>query len=442
MSSILFIAPSAYMYGGLATWLDYLVPGLENSGWEVTVGLVSGKYHDAGAYLKQHPFRRSLALENKSGSLEGRIRATCRAIEKVNPQLVVGVNIPDTYAAVERLRLKKKSDCKVAMTLHGFSPKLYDDMLKYSQLLDGVICTNKLGCALAEQTGGIEKSRIHYAPYGVWIPEARPKSLDGKTLKIIYVGRLGENFQKRVTDIPGIVDFLDRANLNYELKIVGSGEEEALLRETMRGQISEKRISFTGALFGDELSKIYDWANVILLTSFWETGPIVAWEAMAHKVAVVSSSYIGLKSEGSLIDGHNCLLFPIGDTKAAAECLTRAADPAIRAKLSASGHKMVLEKYMREISASLWDKAFKDILSAHVIPSLHSVIPAKAGIQNPSGRLDRIFGVSIAENIRELLGVHFKHTDAGGEWPHTCSYKAQDDKGFWRHAKTLDAVSG
>ncbi|MEI6863729.1 MAG: glycosyltransferase family 4 protein, partial [Candidatus Omnitrophota bacterium] len=288
MSSILFIAPSAYIYGGLATWLDYLVPDLEDSGWDVTVGLVSGKYHDTGAYLSQHPFQKPIAIENSSGSREGRIRSICRAVRKVSPQLVVGVNITDTYAAVERLRLKKISDCKVAMTLHGFSPKLYDDMIRYSQLLDGVLCTNKLGCALAGQAGGIEKSRLHYAPYGVSIPEARPKSLDGKTLKIVYVGRLGENFQKRVTDIPGIVDFLDRANLNYELKIVGSGEEEALLREKMRVQISEKRVSFTGALFGDALSKIYDWANVILLTSFWETGPIVLWEAMARKVAVVS----------------------------------------------------------------------------------------------------------------------------------------------------------
>lgn len=68
MSSVLFIAPSAYLYGGLATWLDYLVPGLENSGWDITVGLVAGKHHSAGAYLKQHPFRKTRAIENKSGS--------------------------------------------------------------------------------------------------------------------------------------------------------------------------------------------------------------------------------------------------------------------------------------------------------------------------------------------------------------------------------------
>ena len=421
------------MYGGMATWLDYLVPDLEDSGWDVTVGLVSGKYHDTGAYLSQHPFQKPIAIENSSGSREGRIRSICRAVRKVSPQLVVGVNIPDTYAAVERLRLKNILECKVAMALHGFSPKLYDDMLIYSQLLDGVICTNKLGRALAGQAGGIEKSRIHYAPYGVWIPETKPKSTDNKTLKIIYAGRLGENFQKRVTDIPAIVDLLNRSGLNYELKIVGSGEEEALLREKMRVQISEKRVTFTGALFGEALSNVYDWADVVLLTSFWETGPIVAWEAMARKVAVVSSAYIGSKSEGSLIDGQNCLLFPIGDSKVAAGCLTRSADPVLRTKLSKNGHKMVLEKYTRERSVAMWSEAFNKTLSQPTRALARRITDIR-----PSGLFDSLLGASMSESFREILSLRFNHRDAGGEWPHTYSEKAQDDGNFWRVTQELE----
>lgn len=433
MGSILFIAPSAYTFGGLATWLDYLVPGLEDSGWDVTVGLVSGKHHDAAAYLKQHPFRKAIAMENRSGSMEGRIRAICNAIEKAGPQLVVGVNIPDTYAAVERLRLNKGPDRRVAMALHGFSPGLYDDMLQYSRLLDGVICTNKLGCVLSEEAGEMERSRIHYAPYGVSIPEASPKSAESRALRIIYVGRLGENFQKRVTDIPGIVDLLDRSNLNYELKIAGAGEEEAGLREKLGARISQKKVSFTGALFGEALSNLYGWADVMLLTSFWETGPIVAWEAMERKVAVVSSEYIGLKTEGSLIDGENCLLFPMGDARAASECLAKAADPALRARLGENGYKMVLEKYTRERSVAMWADAFKKILSNPA-----RALSRKTSDIKPSGRLDSILGVSMAESLREILGIRFEHRDAGSEWPHAYSEKAQDDGEFWELTQELD----
>jgi hypothetical protein len=131
----------------------------------------------------------------------------------------------------------------------------------------------------------------------------------------------------------------------------------------------------------------------------------------------------------------------------------------LREKLSENGYRLVLEKYTREVSVSLWDKAFKDILAAPlpVMPRLDRGIQdmdprfrgddkLKRGndtmfrISN-SGRLDRIFGVSISENIRELLGLRFEHKDAGGEWPHTYSEKAQDDKGFWELAQKLDKAT-
>ena len=40
-----------------------------------------------------------------------------------------------------------------------------------SASLDAVIATNQLACRLASSLGGIESSRIHYAPYGVRLPE-------------------------------------------------------------------------------------------------------------------------------------------------------------------------------------------------------------------------------------------------------------------------------
>ena len=178
---------------------------------------------------------------------------------------------------------------------------------------------------------------------------------------------------------------------------------------------------------------MYDWADVVLLTSFWETGPMVLWEAMAHKIAVVSSSYIGSKSEGSLIDGDNCLLFPIGDTKAAAQCLAKSADSAIRAKLSENGYKMVIDKYTRDRSVAMWAEAFNKILSQPACALAHRITDIR-----PSGRLDSLLGASMAESFREILGIRFNHRDAGGEWPHSYSRKNYDDKGFWNLAKGLD----
>jgi len=433
MNKILFITPSAYIYGGLATWLDYLVPGLENSGWDVTVGLVSGRWHNAALYSKRHSFRRTLAIENESGSQEGRIRAICRAIEKVSPQLVVGVNIPDTYAAVERLRIKGNFSQRAVMTVHGLYPELFEDMSNSSEVLDGVICTNKLTCALSERCGEIERSRVHYASYGVKVPDRKPKDTKGAPLKILYVGRLGEDFQKRVSDLPLILDALEKRDLNYEFKIAGSGNLEDNLKESLSKGALNNKVTFLGALFGEDLPRTYEWADVMLLTSFWETGPIVAWEAMAHGVVVVSSAYVGMGIEDSLKDGENCILFPVGDIDKAANCLIKAEDLKLREKLSENGYKLVLEKYTREISVGLWDRALKEILSAE-----KKGLPTHLTKIQPAGRLDNMFGVPIAENIREFFGLRFNHSEAGGEWPHTYSEKAQDDKNFWDIAKALD----
>ena len=56
------------------------------------------------------------------------------------------------------------------------------------------------------------------------------------------------------------------------------------------------RLSISPALTGTQLSReVYASHQVLLITSFWETGPIVAWEAMAAgRRAAVRDRHPGL----------------------------------------------------------------------------------------------------------------------------------------------------
>ena len=56
--------------------------------------------------------------------------------------------------------------------MHGIQPNLYEDAKNYRQVLDAVICTNKLACELVREEACISSGRIFYAPYGVELPEA------------------------------------------------------------------------------------------------------------------------------------------------------------------------------------------------------------------------------------------------------------------------------
>ena len=74
--------------------------------------------------------------------------------------------------------------------------------------------------------------------------------------------------------------------------------------------MKNKGVTFLGRLSPTEMrDKLYARANTLLMPSFWETGPIVNWEAMAAGVVVVSSRYVGSGLEGSLQHGKTPCFF-------------------------------------------------------------------------------------------------------------------------------------
>src|SRR5262245_5653786 len=121
--------------GGMQTWLDYLLPGLAAKGWRYVLGMTAGRWHDVATYRRAHHGLETIAIENPTGSHEGRIRAIVQAIRHTGPDLVVGVNIPDCYAAVARLRARGDLATRVAMTIHGIQPDLFEDARRYRDVL-------------------------------------------------------------------------------------------------------------------------------------------------------------------------------------------------------------------------------------------------------------------------------------------------------------------
>jgi hypothetical protein len=170
--SILIVAPSAYPLGGVATWIDYIVPGLRKRGWRITLGLTTGLHHNVDTYLSDHPMEGVIRIRKTTGTSEGRVRALCHAITEVRPDIVSSVNIVDVYRAVNRLKFKRRGSLSVrrVMTLHGLDGEYFEQIRPEVASLDAVIATNRLACKLASSVGGLEGNRIYYAPYGVRPP--------------------------------------------------------------------------------------------------------------------------------------------------------------------------------------------------------------------------------------------------------------------------------
>ncbi len=234
---ILIVAPSAYPLGGVATWIDYIVPGLRQRGWQVTLGLTEGIFHDVSAYLAAHPIQGVVRIRNRTGTREGRVRSLCNVITAVRPDIVASVNVADVYSAVNRVKRMRSSKVRAVMTLHAIEAEFYEQIKSGATSLDAVIATNRLGCKLASSLGALEDHRIYYAPYGVSIP-ASVQPVKKKELAPICIGFVGrlEKSQKRVDELVAIVREMDRRKISYQLLIAGAGPDEDWLRCELKSE--------------------------------------------------------------------------------------------------------------------------------------------------------------------------------------------------------------
>jgi len=415
---ILFIAPTAYPLGGVSVWLHYLMNGLrDNDQFHVTFGAVSGHFHDHQVYLEHYPFAQVEVIDCGSGSQHARICALMKVIDKVKPSIVVCVNIPDLYLCVRKLRLSGQGRFKLVSTIHGILPRLFSDLNEYDDVIDHIIVTNHLTRLMVLETTKFEQHQIFYAPYGVdhealAKPVARVDNTDSKTLNILYCGRI-DNTQKRCQDLLGITRELSELAVDYRLLIAGDGPYKA---ELMRKLDPEKTVDL-GLLKADEVAvKAYQKASVLLLTSEWETGPIVIWEALASSLPVVTSRYHGLQAEGSLVHDEHCLIYQIGDHHAAAHALGKVTKQELRDRLIGAGHALIESKYSRAKSITAWSNVFATIAERAVFDQDQSTLkPYKPKLK---GRLDAYLGVALADTVRRSLGWRVTMNSAGDEWPH------------------------
>jgi len=416
---ILFFAPSAYLLGGVQDWLADLVPGIRREGHNVTVAVPDGVFHCFESYRKAYPGLACISLRNPTGSQEGRIQCILNCIDLVKPELIVGVNIAALYPAVARLRLLGGLVGKLIITLHAIEADYLEDLRQYRSIVDAVVVTNKLTGALVAQESLIPNERILYAPYGVKMPTPKlPLTMSDDLLRIAWVGRF-EQTQKRVHDLVSILKRLDSISFQFCLSLAGDGPEATSLQEQLQPWIRTEQVRWLGRLDRHQLQRqVYDQSDVLLITSSWETGPIVAWEAIAAGLVVVSTRYVGSGAEGALKDGQTALLFSVGDCEAAASALAKLLDSNLRASLTSSALEMVRHRYSDTASLAAWLKVFSLSLELPPLPLNYSEF-ARFAATAPSGRLDIWLGVTKAEYLRRTLGINFRHLSAGSEWPHS-----------------------
>ena len=421
MARILFVTQTANPLGGVETWLDDLGPWLGQF-HDVTLGLVKGrKFHRPDRYLAARPRTPAhVVIEATADTVGARARAIGRAIVEMSADLVVMINVADCFEAVRRLKRDGRL-VRLLYPLHAIGTDYLLDVRDFRGIVDYCVGTSRLASRSLIELAQVEADRVGCVPYGVPPPLQRPQVVPHASPRLLYLGRLIQQ-QKRVLDLVPLVRELDRRGIDYQLGIAGAGPEESHLKNELG---PNSRVQFLGVVSRQELyERVYPATTALVLLSEWETGPLVAWEAMRHGAVVVSTRYLGLTAEDRLRHEENALVAAVGDVAGLADGIARlAGDMALQVRLRTAAIEASEASTQLETSLTGWQRAIDRCLEMPVRAEVHRVALPRA-----TGRLDRV-AAPFADAIRGALGRRMIQSDSGGEWPHT--YRHGDGR---RHA--------
>jgi glycosyltransferase involved in cell wall biosynthesis len=413
---VLFVTQTAHPWGGVEEWLASTAEALERSGWRVTVGLARGSaFHLPERYLAIHPYRETVDVDGTGGTRELRIRVLEHSIRAVAPDVVVPVNIGEVLEATRRLR-RTGNRVRCLYPMHGLWGCQFQDARDYRDVLDFAVAANRLAVKALMELSGVETRRASYAPYGCPAPvRGFQGRADRQCLRVGFAGRLVED-QKCASVLAETLETLHSRRVSFRCEIAGTGNAEPSLRTRLARLEEAGEVVFLGYLPRASLyESFYPGLDVFLITSDWETGPIVAWEAMLHGAAIVSTRYLGAALERALVDGETALLAPVGDAKGLAAAVERLAnEDTLRDRIAAGGRRLAEGRYSVNASAVGWLDAFEKVLG---LP------PSEEALHSPVvrlvGRLERAFGPAMAGTLRRISGRRPPTDGPGAEWPHT-----------------------
>ena len=409
--SALVIYYSSSAVCGVGTWVEALAQELEARDWSVVVGLAWGRrFHDPLRVERKRPSLKTIWMDGRTGTEEGRIQAVARTIRRVRPDVVILTCLDSAFEAVRRLRRNGAAFHLIA-TNHGNLPRQAACLMGQQDVVDMAVCVGQLSClAMTGGENGFPPSRIRHVGNPVPLPDA-VRVPHSPPFRVGYAGRLDGELRKRVDDLePFFRELLVRWPC-AELWIAGDGMEEHKVRamgDRFRGRVT----CFGGMTRAELYKRFYPQLDALINCSASEGWGLSIAEAMAHGVVPVSAAFDGVYTEGLIREGINGLLFPVGDTAAAARTVAALfADPPRLARLGAQAAHDVRTRYSPARFGDQWCEVLRDCLALPPLPPVAR--PASLSCRSRFGIPEPQW-----ERIRRLLRRRVPHASTGEEWPH------------------------
>lgn len=137
---------------------------------------------------------------------------------------------------------------------------------------------------------GINENQLIFMPYSVKPKKINYASKDYLSYKILFCGKLIN--KKRPTDL--LHAFAKINNINLKLYYAGDGELRSDIKKYIYNSKLEKKVKLLGLLNQEDLSKIYNECDLVVLPSgYGETWGLVINEAIEYGLPVIVSDMVG-----------------------------------------------------------------------------------------------------------------------------------------------------
>lgn len=212
---------------------------------------------------------------------------------------------------------------------------------------------------MAEQAAALGWKTVR-CPFGValdhWVPAAPRARSTAAPLRMINVATLN-----RVKDPFGLLDamkFLAERKMDFSLEMIGEDRLDGAVQRHCNSLGLDHRVTFHGFVPNEALRPYMDRADLLVMNSRHETGPIVLLEAAAAGVPTVGTAV------GSIADWapEASVAVPVGDSAALAEAIVRLSlDEGERLRIANAAHAHALaysaDDYMAQLRGIYADLA-------------------------------------------------------------------------------------
>lgn len=399
------------------TFIQREIAGLRRLGLEIFTASIrrTGSEHLVGAEQRKEQAATFHVLEtarNPLNLLQAHLRQLCRSPARyiralrlafsTAPAGVKGVLFNLFYfaeAGVLAVRMKEwgvehlhnhiaKSSCTVAMlaseltgtpysfTLHGpdifFEPKHWrlDEKIKRALFVSCIshFCRSQ-AMAFSDPT---HWHKLHIVHCGIEPERYASMSKAPGIGRLLFVGRLAA-----VKGVPILLDAMQElTEADVTLQIVGDGPDRATLEAQTKALGLGEKVTFLGYRSQEDVSKLLENADALVLPSFAEGLPVVLMEAMAAARPVIATRIAGVSE--LVEDGISGLLCHPGDTQTLVAAIGHIIhDPQAAERMGQAGRDTVLSGFVADIEAARLATLFRGYSNGQ-IPTLR---PSPTGDQ-------------------------------------------------------------